>query len=425
MMYLYKRHIVFAIKCYLILFACFAIPLFLQSQGVSPLLQEVTDNNLELKILHNEYLTALEKAPQVSQLPDPEVGVSTFLLPIETRLGPQIFRVGATQMIPWKGLLNSKKKLELSKAKVLHQRIAIHQLELNYQLQKEWLQLYEIQKSQAILRQNIPLLDALEKQALAAVESGKEMGEKVLKINLEVEELRQQIAILKVSEATPLANINQLLNRPLDMPIAITDSLHFATILYSKDTLRQFIQANHPMIRMLESKKEVAQNGLKVNELESKPDFGVGVDYIMTNRLENSFFENNGRDVFIPRVSVKLPLYKKKYQAKEREENLRIETLNVQKANATNQMMATIEKAITDYEMAKLQLNLFEKQIIIIQSAIRIMEANFSTNENNFSELLKLEKELIGYKLDKLKAIIKSHQAKILIDKFVNYTPNF
>ncbi len=73
------------------------------------------NENLELKIFEKEYLAALEKAPQVSQLPDPEAGIGVFPLPVETRLGAQILRVGATQMFPWKGTLDSKKDLELAK----------------------------------------------------------------------------------------------------------------------------------------------------------------------------------------------------------------------------------------------------------------------------------------------------------------------
>ena len=71
----------------------------INAQSVDNLIEEAVTNNLELKILENEYLAALEIAPQVSQLPDPEVNIAAIPLPIETRLGGQVLRIGATQML--------------------------------------------------------------------------------------------------------------------------------------------------------------------------------------------------------------------------------------------------------------------------------------------------------------------------------------
>ena len=76
------------------------------TQSLDELIQEAHQNNLELKILETEYKAALEKAPQVSQLPDTEFGIGVFPLPVETRLGAQILRVGGTQRFLWKGVLD-------------------------------------------------------------------------------------------------------------------------------------------------------------------------------------------------------------------------------------------------------------------------------------------------------------------------------
>ena len=121
----------------------------------------------------------------------------------------------------------------------------------------------------------------------------------------------------------------------------------------------------------------------------------------------------------MPRVSVKIPLRKQKYAAKEREEALKIAILEVKKDDLVSRFMAMIDKAFTDHEIAQLRIDLYEKQMTITQSAINILEANYSAKGNNFDELLQLEKELIDYDLKILKAIVQSHQAKNLIEKYV------
>ena len=63
-------------------------PFFLFSQPLDTIIARAMDNNLEARALQQEYEAALQRAPQVSQLPDPEVGLGIFALPVETRLGP-------------------------------------------------------------------------------------------------------------------------------------------------------------------------------------------------------------------------------------------------------------------------------------------------------------------------------------------------
>ncbi len=389
------------------------------AQSVENLLEEAVTNNLELKILEKEYLAALEIAPQVSQLPDPEVNIAAIPLPIETRLGGQLLRIGATQMLPWKGLLASKKDLALAKAKPLYERIAARQLDLAFEIKQAWFQLYEISQSQRIIEQNLAILTALDQLALTKVESGKGTGADVLRVQLKVEALKQELVLLQVAKAKPISTINQLLNRPLTTPIVVKEVLSFAQIPYSKDSLAATIRANHPMIRMFALQQKAAEQALKVNELDNKPDFGVGLDYILVNKLANFTFDKNGRDVFMPRVSVKIPLRKEKYAAKEREEALRIAALEIKKDDLVSRFMAMIDKAFTDHEIAKLSIDLYKKQRTITQSAINILESNYSAKGNNFDELLALEKELIDYDLNILKAIVQSHQAKNRVEKYL------
>ena len=395
------------------------ISIQLTAQSIDNLIAEATTNNLELKILEKEYLTALEIAPQVSQLPDPEVGVGIMPLPIETRLGGQVLRIGATQMLPWKGILDSKKELALAKAKPLYERISVRQLDLAYQIKQAWLERYEIEQKQQILELNLDILAALDRLALAKVESGKATAADVLRVQLKIEAVNQELLLLQTAKAKPTTTINQLLNRSLTIPISISDSLAFAQIPVNKDSLATNIRVNHPMIRMFTLQQAISEKQLKVNDLDSKPDFGVGLDYILVNKLANFTFEKNGRDVFIPRVSVKIPIYKQKYAAKEREEALRVATLEDKKKDLVSRFMAMIDQAFTDYEMAQLSLNLYEKQIAITQSTMNILEANYSATGKNFDELLELEEELIAYDLKILKAIVQSHQAKNLIEKFI------
>ncbi len=411
-------HMSLHVSIYLYLSLFISIPP-LTAQPLDSLLIIAKTNNLELKILETEHLAALERAPQVSQLPDPEIGIGAFPLPVETRLGPQLVRIGATQTFPWKGVLNGKKEVELAKAKAFFERIEDKELDLSFQLKEAYYQLYETLQSQNILERNLDLLRTLERVALAKVESGSNTMADALRVQLKIQELNQEIKILETSKTKPITIINQLLNRALDSPISIPDSLPFATLPFDRNTLLREIGSRHPRLRMFELQQDVSRKAITANELEGKPTLGLGLDYIMVNNRSDATPTNNGRDIVQLRASIKLPLYRQKYTAREREEQLKIQALNHKKSETLNQFMTAIEEAYADYEAAQLKMELYQQQTTIIRAAINILKESYTTQGKGFDELLNLEKDLIDYDLKILKAIVESHRAKIGIERFL------
>ncbi len=390
-----------------------------KAQTVDSLIIAAISNNLELKILQNDYQAALEKAPQVSQLPEMEAGLGLFPLPVETRLGPQVVRLSAAQMFPWFGSLDRKKELELSKAKAIFERMAARSLDLSFEIKKAYIRLYEIQQSQSIVQQNIIILEALERLALAKVESGKSSIADVLRVQLKTQELKNELEILEAAKTNPQVEINQLLNRPLESRIIIRDDLSFNQLVFKKEVILSNIQANHPMLKMFALQQEVSRQAIEVNKLNGKPSFGAGLDYIFVNSRTDAAPLGNGRDIVQVKAIVKIPLYRKGFEAKEREENLIIESLNNRKAELLSRFSAEIEKAYASHENARLKYELFEKQIELTETAIDILESEYSTKGDNFDELLRLEKELIDYDLKKLQAIVQSHLAQYNIEKYL------
>ena len=240
-----------------------------------------------------------------------------------------------------------------------------------------------------------------------------------MRVQLKTKELLQEIEILENAKSKPTITINQLLQRNLNIPIEVMDTLEFANVLFQKETLLENIEANHPMLKMFELQRVVSEQAIELNKLSSKPSFGVGLDYIMVNKRNDAEPARNGRDIVQLRGTMKIPLYKNKYKAKEKEENLKITTLEHRKSDLVNRFSAVMEKGFVDYETAKLRMDLYREQIDITKSAINILESNYSINGSGFDELLQLEKELIDYDLKILKAIVQSHLAKSTIERFI------
>lgn len=391
----------------------------LSSQSLSDLLQAADSANLELQALEKDYLAALERAPQVSQLPEPEVGLGIFALPVETRLGPQWVRLSATQMFPWKGTRDARKEVMLVMAKAQYEKIAASRLELHYRIKQAWFQLYELEQRRQILRQSIRVFQTIESLATTRIEAGKGNLADVLRIQLRIRELEEERALLENQQTKPRSVINRLLNRTESSPVTIADTLLPAQPPYDREALVNDIRDNHPMLRMYALQQETARQAIRLNELEGKPSFAAGLDYIYVSRRTDAAPTGNGRDIVSPRIGIRLPLYRDKYDAKEQEERLKIQALEIRKQDQLLQFRSALEGAYADLEDARIKLRLYEEQIQTTESVIDLLLTEYSTEGARFLDLLQLENQLIQYELKTLSAVVQTHLAQAEIERYI------
>lgn len=397
------------------------LPALLNAQSPEQLFSEALQNNTALKALEQNYQAALTKTSQLSQLPDPQIGIGGFPLPVETRLGAQQVRLSVSQMLPWTGTLGAKQNWTLAQAQVKNEQIGSFRLELLYQIKIAWYKLYEIRKSSQIISQNLEILHSLKKLTESKVANGKASLADVLLVELNIQELSQEIKILISQEKNPLIEMNQLLHRPLGQEITLPTELTFVELAFQKDSLLVQIRQKHPQIQMLSAKQDVSQKAIAVNEKMGKPLIGLGVDYLMVSQRTDAAPMNNGRDILQLKATMSIPLFREKYEAKNREEGFLIHALENQKEEAISNMLSMIEKAYAAHESAQLRQELYLLQMQTIRSTLQILKSDYSNNNRNFDELLRLEGELIGYELKLLRAITMSHIAKVEVERFVNF----
>ncbi|MEZ5008284.1 MAG: TolC family protein [Chitinophagales bacterium] len=409
-------------RIYLLLTFLLGACLGLKAQTLEELMQMAVDQNPELKSLQSEYEAALQKGPQVSQLADVQIGIGVPILRPETRLGGQVLTVSASQMFPWFGTLKAKEDIVLTMAKSKYERLAALQLDLFYQIKSAYYQLFLIEQEQAIIKENLRLYSTMENVALGKVESGKSIASDVLKVGLKIKKLENQLQLLENNKAPLFAQINETTNRSIQDSIYIVESFDNIAILnFFIDDYQKRIEENHPVINQLNWELQNSDKALALNKLSGLPSFGVGLDYSLVQPRTDMLPDNNGRDILIPKVMMTIPIARKKYKAKEAEESLNKEAFEYKKESVVNQMMTALQTYKTEYDNALLELEFYNQQIIMVNSTYNILLSEYSSSGSRFDELIRIQDDLLDYKLKILEAYLQTHIAVAKIDRLTNF----
>lgn len=365
-------------------------------------LQQAAENNPGLQAKFNEYLAALEEAPQVKTLPDPQIAFGYFIQPVETRVGPQQFKLSASQMFPWFGTLKAKGNVAVQQAKAKYEAFEETKASLFNNVRSTYFNLYFNQKAVHIIQDNLIILERFRRMAAIKVEAGMVSAVDQYRLEMEAGDLENDLALLKDEHLVLLVQFNELLNSDKNQTIILPDSLWETELELSKTaTLDSILQQNHQLLKL-----DLQQEALRLKEQVAvkagKPSFNVGVDYTVIGQDENKFA---GTDAFLfPKVGITIPLYRNKYKAMVQQLAYEATANDFQKQDLSNKLESLFERTWKDYQDARRRIELYRSQVELAENSLNILETEYTSSSRNFEEILRIDRKLLRYALELEKA---------------------
>ena len=320
-------------------------------QELEKLIEEALVNSPEIQKYELQYGIASEKVKEVNSLPNTEFGVGYFISEPETRTGAQQYRVSAKQMLPWFGSITARENYISSLAEAKYEDIVIAKHKLIASVAQSYYNLYALQSKQDVLIENIKLLQTYETLALTSVEVGKASMVDVLRLQIRQNELEQLKQVLKQLFLAEQTAFNKLINRDSTTKIEILEKL---TIVGVNNIINVENLKVHPeLVKYDKLYKSVEQSEL-LNQKESSPLIGFGIDYIAVSERPNMIFSDNGKDILMPMVSLSIPIFNNKYKSKTKQNEIKQQEILAEKQERLNKLETTLDRAINSRIAAKI-----------------------------------------------------------------------
>jgi outer membrane protein TolC len=398
-----------------LLFVLLASMASAQQEDLNNYLRIAAENNPGLKAKFNDYLAALEVAPQVNALPDPQLAFAYFISPVETREGPMRFKLSASQFFPWFGTLQAKEDVAIQAAKAKYELFKESKSKLFNEVRGAYFNLYFNKKAIEITLENIDIIRTFQKLANVKIEAGLVSMVDEYRIEMEINELENQLALLKDKGFALEVMFKNLLNDDETAIILLPKDLWRNDFTLSKQAALDSVSAFNHQLLALDLQQAALEHKRKVAELDGKPSIKLGFEYTFIGKGDNNLA---GKDAFVfPTVGLTIPLYRNKYKAQVQEVVYLEAAKSFEKENKNYLLETLFERGWKDYMDAMRRIHLNETQHELALKSIKILETEYATGNKNFEEILRMERNVLKYHLEKEKAIADK-QAEI---SFLNY----
>jgi outer membrane protein TolC len=373
------------------------------------------ENNPGLNVKFMKYMAALEVAPQVKALPDPQAAFAYFISPVETRAGPQQFRFSVYQMFPWFGTLKAKENIANQDAKAKYEAFLESKSRLFNDVRSNFYNIYFNQRAIEITRENLEILGSFKKLANIKVELGKVSAVDAYRIEMEIGDMENHLALLKDMQHVLEVMFINFLNAESGFEIVIPQRLWTDDIGLTKKQVWDTINSNNHQLLALSLQNEGLTFRKELAEKVGKPDFSIGFDYTMVGQGKNNLA---GTDAFLfPKVGITIPLYRNKYRAMVSEVVYLQEAKESEKTEKINLLETILELSWKDYLDTDRRIDLYINQHDLAEQSMKLLETEYATGNKNFEEILRMERKLLNYGLE----LEKARSDKQAAISFINY----
>jgi outer membrane protein TolC len=373
-------------------------------------LEIAAKNNPAVLQKFSEYQATLKKIPQVGSLSDPELSMGVFLSPMDLMDGKQVADIRLMQMFPWFGVLKYAKDEMSLMAKAKFELFRDAKLQVFYDVQRTWYELYKIQKNISISEKNIEILKIIERLALAKFKSAASESSglaDVYRIQIETGDLENSISLLKDQRNTAIAQFNTYLNRPVVSHVFTYENIAMDTLELSLIAVSDSVLTNNPMLSMLEYEKNSIEARKKMVTRMGYPMVGLGLNYSLISKTQfpMGLPSMNGKDMLMPMITVTLPIYRKKYNAMIKEAEL-LKTATYQNYQATaNSLQAEYYQAVQLYLDAQRRKKLYDNQYLLASKSLDLTLKSFSVSSSALTDVLRIRQQTLDYELKQVEAI--------------------
>ena len=387
------------------------------AQDLSGYIAEAETNNPEVQAYELRYSIAQEKVNEVNTLPDTEFGVGYFVSTPETRVGAQRARFSVKQMLPWFGTIAKREKYQDALVETEYLEYVIAKRKLGLAVAQGYYKLYTIEAQSKVVQQNVELLERYKELALNAVEVAKASAVDVLKLEMRQNELKAQQQILEERRVAAEIQFKNTLNTASEGRILVVDSLSIPK--EDEQINPDDLSANPELLKYDKLYESVTQAEI-LNRQEAAPKWGVGLDYIPVSERTDMFPADNGKDIVMPMVSVSVPIFNSKYKSVSRQNELRQQELDAQKAQRLNTLKNLLAEAKQHKNTARINFNTQKQNIAQAQDAEEILLKSYETGSIDFNDVLDIQELQLEFQLKQLQAVQTYYEQAALINYLTN-----
>lgn len=368
---------------------------------LSQLLERAYADNPSVRRAMEEWRAAVENFRVAAGYPDPQLMVTWFPDPIETRLGPQDWNAQISQTIPFPGKLSKAGELAAADARIARLKLDKTVKETLLAVRESYYELWYIRQARSITEHNARLLVHLQKVGEAAHADDRATLTDVVKAQSQSGQLQYDAILLEELEQTEITRLNGLLNLSPDSPVGALETPVFLPLAVDTETLYRLAEANQEDILMAQVGVEKGDMRVSLARFQNLPDFKVGLFYAGIGEPDvGNPPPDAGRDAVGIQAGISIPLWFGKNDSRVKMAAAQRAGAQAEKQERINAVKTTVRSLYFKTRNAERVVELYQTNLVPEAArSMQIAEAWYREGEASFTDFIETQSIWYNFQL--------------------------
>jgi outer membrane protein TolC len=389
-----------------ILLAGWLLPAAAQPLGsdVASLIAYAKDHNQELAALRFDADAASLRVLPAGSLPDPVLRTELMDFTNQGNNRPASLlpgNVGATrylltQSVPWYGRRELQSDVARAQESGARGQTAALWADLSSKIKSAYAMHYYLTGSIRFTREMADLTQRLEKLAQTRYANGQGTQQEVIRAQLEQTDLQSTLIELANEQHHAHTQLNNLLSRPSDAPLADPEKLRPLPDAATLGALDALVRANNPQLQIASSGVEEARINRELSYKNRYPGFTLGIAPTQSGNTVKSW------DLM---VEFNIPLQQESRRSQEREAEARVAAATARQEALLNSVLSALSQSVSGLQSAQRTESIIATQLLP-QAALSFQSAlnGYENGKVDFATLLDAQRSILKARSQQIKA---------------------
>ena len=382
-------------------------------ESLDDLISHALANNPEIRAASLSHQAALERIPQATAWPNPELSLRYFAEEVQTRVGPQEYAFGFSQPLPWPKRLKLQGEMASHAATSAAAEIDVVSNRLVAEITRIWYEFSLLTRSVAIMRAHRDLIVSFEGVIRARFATGTARHPDVIRASIELGNVENQLASLEDRRSPLIATLNGLLHRPPSASVPAPPLLEFQPLRRDEQEVLSALMRDNPRLRALDWQAASAEARFEHAQTASLPKLTVGLDYTVTGPAIASGVRGSSQDPISANFRVTLPLSRQKYRAEQREAQASLDAIKARQSTELDRLRALAISHLYQLRDAEREIVLFQTVLLPkAKEALGALQRAYGSGAASFNELIEALRVQLDLELGEARAMTRHGQAR-------------
>jgi len=383
------------------------------------LVSEAVNNNPGVSETYESWRAAEYRVNQFMSLPDAKARYTFFGESVETKVGPEKYKIGASQTIPFPAKLGVRGKAQSRKARMLKEKHEAVKREVIKEVKFTYYDLFWVDKAIGIIEGEKSIVENLERVAQVRYESNLAPIQDSIKAQVEISKLIDRLLFLRQNRKSLEAKMISILSRPGKSVFGGVESVELTEFTYTKEALHSIAGESRQELLAAMLDVERAKFEKSLAQFDYMPDVTLGFEYIGVGDGYTTL-SNDGQDAWMGSVAINVPIWLGRLDSKFKEKKASLESSKKRVKDIENRIYYEVED-IYFKTLAYKDVVLLYKTALVPQTeqGFEAARTAYETGKVDFLNWLDAEKTLLHTRLAYYKAIADYEKSIAYLERIV------